>query len=80
MAGMSVAEVEVGARALPQPTEPDLHAVLPFVTGSLFHDIDTKAAFWQRARVTPSGRVRAQLEHPATQEGAADAAPMLQCL
>lgn len=78
VAGMIVDEVDVGPRDLPQPAEPDLHSILPFVTGSLFSDIDAKAAFWQRARITPPGR---RLP-PATQmpgpEIAGETAPMLQ--
>ncbi len=53
VAGMRVEEVDAGPRALPQPADPDLNTVLPFVTGSLFSDIEAKAAFWQRARVSP---------------------------
>lgn len=50
VAGFAIQEVEVGPRALPQPIDPDINAVLAQVTGSLFADIDLKAAFWQRAR------------------------------
>src|SRR5580658_2428584 len=52
VAGMKIDEVEVGARELPQPPDPDLNTILPFVTGSLFADIEAKAAFWQRARIS----------------------------
>jgi hypothetical protein len=53
VAGLTIEEIDVGTRNVPQPTDPDLNAVLPFVTGSLFSDIEAKASFWQRARVTP---------------------------
>jgi hypothetical protein len=54
--GMKIDQIEVGTRDLPQPTEPDLNTILPFVTGSLFSDIEAKAAYWQRARVSPPAR------------------------
>ncbi len=50
-AGYKIAELNGGARTLPQPAAQDLNAVLAVVTGSLFADVDAKAAFWQRARV-----------------------------
>jgi glucosylglycerate synthase len=50
VAGCSIQELDVGVRALPQPVDPDVNAILAHVTGSLFADIDVKAAFWQRAR------------------------------
>lgn len=56
VAGMMVEEVDVGERALAQPAEPDLNNLLPLVVGSLFSDIENKAAYWQRARVTPPAR------------------------
>jgi hypothetical protein len=55
-AAFTMQEVEVGTRTLPQPPEPDLNSILPLVTGSLFSDIDAKAAFWQRARALPGAR------------------------
>ncbi|QMV17284.1 hypothetical protein GOB94_00095 [Granulicella sp. 5B5] len=51
VAGFSIAEVDVGTRELPPPSGQDLNSVLAQVTGSLFADVDAKAAFWQRARV-----------------------------
>ncbi len=50
VAGFSIAQVEAGPRILPQPAE-DLNTVLALVAGSLFADVDAKAAFWQRSRV-----------------------------
>lgn len=48
--GLGVEEVDVGNRILPQPAEPNINAILSLVTGSLFADIEAKAAFWQRPR------------------------------
>ena len=59
VAGYSIAEVDVGSRVLPQPNGQDLNSVLAHVTGSLFADVEAKAAFWQRARVA---RMRAVSE------------------
>jgi hypothetical protein len=56
VAGFIASEVDVGTRATPQPTETDINAILASVTGSLFADIDAKAASWQRARPLPPPR------------------------
>lgn len=48
--GLGVEEVDVGTRVLPQPAEPNINAILSLVTGSLFADIEARAAFWQRPR------------------------------
>lgn len=53
VAGLSVDEVDVGTRILPQPAEPNVNTILTLVTGSLFADIEAKAAFWQRPRRLP---------------------------
>jgi hypothetical protein len=50
VAGLSVDEIDVGIRLLPQPAEPNINAILSLVAGSLFADIESKAAFWQRPR------------------------------
>jgi glucosylglycerate synthase len=76
--GLKLDEVSVGARQLPQPPDPDLNTILPSVTGSLFADIEAKAAFWQRARVSqPLRRQAVATSAPAT-DGAAEVASMLQ--
>jgi hypothetical protein len=75
LAGFTANEVDVGPRAIPQPAEPDINAILAAVTGSLFADIDTKAAFWQRVRYLPPSRNPAPMT-PST-DGAADITPML---
>jgi hypothetical protein len=51
-ANCSIAEVNIGTRTLPQPVAPDLNALLAQIAGSLFADVDARAAFWQRARGT----------------------------
>ncbi len=48
----SIAEVNVGSRTFAHPVSADVNALLAQITGSLFADIDAKAAFWQRARGT----------------------------
>jgi hypothetical protein len=53
VAGLNFEEIEVGTRVLPQPAEPNINAILSLVTGSLFADIEAKAAFWQRPRRLP---------------------------
>ena len=78
VAGFAVAEIDVGSRLLPQPSEPDLKTILPSVTGSLFADIDAKAAFWQRARQAPLGRNSIPNGNAQMADAATDIAPMLQ--
>jgi hypothetical protein len=55
-AGFAVDEIDAGTRSVPQPTETDINAILAQVTGSLFADIEAKAAVWQRPRRTPPVR------------------------
>jgi hypothetical protein len=75
---MKIEEIEVGARPLPQPPDPDLNTILPFVTGSLFADIEAKAAFWQRARVSQPLRRQAVTPAAAATDGSAEVASILQ--
>lgn len=77
-AGYAVREVEVGSRTVPQPAEPDLNAILPMIAGSLFADIEAKAAFWQRPRPLPPERARQVAPQMPTTDGTTDIAPMLQ--
>lgn len=77
VAGISVAEVPGGPRALPQPAQPDLSAILPQITGSFFADIEKKASYWQRARQLPGARATLPLAAPAAAD-AADVASMIQ--
>jgi hypothetical protein len=53
-AGFATDEFDVGPRALPQPADTDINAILSLVTGSLFADIEAKAAIWQRPRRMPA--------------------------
>jgi hypothetical protein len=79
-AGFTVRELDAGTRALPQPTEADLNTILAMVAGSLFADIDAKAAFWQRARTLPPVRpmTAAQVSAAHTGDAEQDIAPMLE--
>jgi hypothetical protein len=52
--GFSIVQVEAGERTTLQPPGADLNSVLAQVAGSLFADVDAKAAFWQRARMAPA--------------------------
>jgi glucosylglycerate synthase len=75
VAGFTIEEFDVGPRIIPQPADTDLNSILARVTGSLFGDIDTKAAFWQRVRTLPTAR-NSISQLPST-EAAADITPML---
>ena len=78
VAGFAIDEVEAGPRSVPQPIGQDLNSVLAQVAGSLFADVEAKAAFWQRARTAQPGR----LTPPATSSPLAvstdDAQPMIE--
>jgi hypothetical protein len=76
VAGLSVDEIDVGTRILPQPAEPNINAILTLVTGSLFADIEAKAAFWQRPRRLPPERRTPSPIHGI--EGEVDVAPMVE--
>jgi hypothetical protein len=75
-AGFIVDEIDAGARAVPQPSDIDLNAILALVTGSLFADIEAKAAVWQRPRRTPPLRRTGTRVAPAGT--AADVAHMVE--
>jgi hypothetical protein len=74
--GFMLTEFDVGPRTLPQPTEPDINAILVAVTGSLFAEIDAKAAFWQRPRQLPPKRNA--LAQSISAETPVDIEPMLE--
>ena len=76
VAGFTIREIDVGRRDLPQPAEADFNAVLSRVTGSLFADIDAKAAFWQRARLLPPPR--SPVSRGLSSDSSADITPMLE--
>ena len=80
VAAFTIAEVPAGPRALPPPGSIDLNSVLAQVTGSLFAEVDAKAPFWQRARLTYPPRNGAPPAHAGTSastEQAPDITPML---
>jgi glucosylglycerate synthase len=76
VAGFTLNEHDVGARELPQPVDSDINSILVHVTGALFTDIDSKAAFWQRARRLAAARIPISSATPA--ETPPDIAPMLE--
>jgi hypothetical protein len=72
----SITEIDAGPRILPLPVAPDLNAILAQIAGSLFTDIDAKAAFWQRARGTqPQRPIGPPLP---SSDGPPDITPMLE--
>jgi hypothetical protein len=77
VAGYSLDEFDVGARATPQPADPDIRSILASVAGSLFSDIEAKAAFWQRPRRLPPARVPLPPEGNAA-ESTPDVAAMVE--
>ena len=56
VAGYTITEVDAGARNVPQPAAQDLNTLLALVAGSLFADVEAKAAYWQRARLAPAAK------------------------
>ena len=75
-AGYAIAEIDAGERTLPAPAASDLNMLLAQVTGSLFTDIDAKAAWWQRARPVQPARVSLPVVPGAS--GADDVQPMIE--
>lgn len=76
-AGFVTDEFDVGPRSLPQPSEIDINAILTLVTGSLFADIEAKAAIWQRPRKLSPPRRKAMSEFAQT-DGTAEVARMVE--
>ena len=74
-AGFVTDEVDVGSRAMPQPSDPDINSILALVTGSLFADIEAKAALWQRPRKPPL--IRRPMVDVDLSDGTADVARMV---
>ncbi len=66
IAGYTVRQVEGVERSIPRPQEADLNVLFPAVTSSLFSDLESKAAFWQRARTSPTGRTAIPQERTGT--------------
>ena len=69
-------EIDAGPRAMPQPSDVDINAILALVTGSLFGDIEAKAAVWQRPRRSPV--VRRSVAGTSPAGSAADVAQMVE--
>ncbi|HTB96051.1 MAG TPA: hypothetical protein VK716_03515 [Terracidiphilus sp.] len=78
VAGRATEEIDAGTRELPQPKDSGLNVILPLVTASLFSDIEGKAAFWQRARITPPAARHWPSMSRAPSESAADVSSMIQ--
>ncbi len=74
-AGFAVDEVDVGTRAMPQPSDPDLNSILSLITGSLFADLEAKAALWQRPRRPPP--IRRPIVEVESSDGTANVARMV---
>ena len=75
-AGFSLGEFEVGTRTLPQPPDPDIRTILAQVTSSLFSEVETRAAFWQRPRRLPPG-IAIPLRRTAPVDRSAEVASMV---
>jgi hypothetical protein len=78
VAGFAIDQFDVGPRVQHQHAGPDLNTILPLVTGSLFSDIDLKAAFWQRSRRLPPPRDPLPPPQAPSDDVSADIVPMLQ--
>ena len=74
--GFSIVEVDVGERSLPQPTVADLNTLLAQIASSLFAEVETYAAFWQRSRVS-STPTRAFSKAAIDADAFPDVQPML---
>jgi len=75
-AGFAVNEYDVGPRAIPQPSESDVNAMLTLIIGSLFADIEAKAAIWQRPRRPPA--MHADDSPPSAPVSSSDVAKMVE--
>jgi hypothetical protein len=79
VANQTITEVDAGTRTIPSPAAQDLNSILAHVAGSLFADVDAKAAFWQRARVAqPSPLGRTRIVHSADPVTPNEAQPMIE--
>ncbi len=75
-AGFTMDEIDVGPRALPQPPDTNINAILSRVVGSLFADIEAKAAWWQRPRRVPP--VRTPISDSSASDGSAEVGRMIE--
>lgn len=76
-ANFSIVEVEAGKRVFPQPENADLNSLLAQIASSLFTEVETYAAFWQRARVGANGS-RARAASAFDADAFPDVQPMLE--
>jgi hypothetical protein len=78
-AGYTTTQVDAGPRITPQPSVADLNGLLAQVAGSLFADVEAKAAFWQRARIAPKSPAAPTPAVPLSEAGstAEEVKPML---
>ncbi len=74
-AGFTLDEVNAGSRTVPQPSDPDINSILALIAGSLFADIEAKAALWQRPRRAPL--IRRTATEVALSDGTTDVARMV---
>ena len=78
VSGFAIRQVDAGPRAQFQTTGVDLNSVLPLVVGSLFSDIEAKAAFWQRVRQLPPALNPVPMPQAPATDATAEIASMLQ--
>jgi hypothetical protein len=74
-AGFRVDEVDAGSRTVPQPSDAEINAIFASITGSLFADIEARAALWQRPRRAPV--IRRTAPEIALADGTDDVARMV---
>ena len=74
-AGFRMDEVDAGPRNVPQPSDAEINSIFALITGSLFADIEAKAALWQRPRRAPV--IRRTATEVALSDGTADVARMV---
>jgi len=73
--GLTLRQAEAGPRVLPHTDDAEFNALFSAVAGSLFADIESKAALWQRARTFAPAASRA-LTPPA--EASEEVSPMVE--
>jgi glucosylglycerate synthase len=80
VAGYAARDIPGEQRILPTPTTDDFNTLLATIAGSVFTDIESKAAFWQRARLNnPPPRVAPYATRPTQHDAAPlDLAPMIE--
>jgi glucosylglycerate synthase len=73
--GFRMDEVDAGSRTVPQPSDTEINSVFALIAGSLFADIEAKAALWQRPRRALP--IRRAATGVAFTDGTADVAQMV---